>query len=265
MFDNYRSLSNITGHCPTNQCSWQRHTTLAICSSVEDISSTVVEFSTGHSSVQALKDVNLAPPSLSEGNQPTFWAESLYLPSTKVGRTNPSQVTQANGNGMPSLAEVYVVYYPACNGTSQLSSNGIGDRPELWRAFKGTLSLCMLSLESNTTNGKTNTTIENEWKDIFERVDTDLYCAQVGQEPRSCVDATQWSTYGQLIAQGFNAFAYFEVGEDNYIYDEAAVTLASDILGIDPTGCSSLSLTTDQGLKGLGMRVKNVATSMTNA
>jgi hypothetical protein len=269
MLDSYRSLSNITGSCPTNQCSWKQHTTLAVCSSVEDISSTTVVFNKSVEnfsiSVQALKDLNRSPPIQPQIDRGvTFWMESLYLPSVTFKYNASSAETKANDKGLPNLAEVYVVYYPSCNGTLRLSGNESDAKS--WRALKGTFKLCLQTLESNTTDGKTNTTIVNEWTDIFARVkdvEEDMYCAQIGQEPKSCAGANQWSNYGKQIAEIFNGSASLRQGGDNNIYAESALTLVLDVLGVDPTGCTSFSST--DGLKGFGMRLNNVATSMTNA
>lgn len=63
---NCQSNSNATGHCPTNECSWEEFTILAVCTSVEDVSSTIVLDHQDEEipvfTVQALKDINRHPP-----------------------------------------------------------------------------------------------------------------------------------------------------------------------------------------------------------
>lgn len=270
MLDSYRSLSNITGTCPGNQCIWKQHTTLAVCSSVEDVSSTTVAFN-GSVTVQALKDRNRTVEDSVGSTATTFWTDSLFFPSADPGRTNTSRETRPDSKGMSNLTEVYIVYWPACDGTTPLKSNRTD--PKSWRALKGTLNLCMLTLESNTTDGRTNTTIVDTQIDAFEPVhgfkdyatDIDYYCTEVGQKPRTCIDGLWWSSYARQLAQTFSASASFVPGGDNYVYSQSAMTLAQDVLGIDPVSCGNMSLTLQEGLRGFDNRLNNVATSMTNA
>lgn len=270
MLDSYRSLSNVSGTCSTSQCTWGNHTTLAVCSSVEDISSTTLTFN-GSVSIQELKDRNRTLKDIVGRNAATFWTDSLFFPSANPARTNTSRETKPNSKGMPSLAEVYVVYWPSCNGTTALKSERTD--PKSWRALKGTLNLCMLTLDANTTNGVMNTTVLDRQIDVFEpvsgykdnAVNISYYCTPTGQEPRSCIDGSWWSSYARQLAQTFSGSAYFEPGGDNYVYSQSAMTLAQDVLGVDPVSCGNMSLTDHEGFKGFDMRLNNVATSMTNA
>lgn len=270
MLDTYRSLSNVSGTCPTSQCTWDNHTTLAVCSLVEDISSTTVVFN-GSVSIQELKDRNRTLKDIVGSTAATFWTDSLFFPSANAGRTNTSRETKPNSKGMPNLAEIYVVYWPSCNGTSPLKTARTD--PKSWRALKGTLNLCMLTLDANTTDGKMNTTVLDKQINVFEPVsgykdyaaNISYYCTPAGQEPRSCIDGSWWSSYARQLAQTFSGSAYFEPGGDNYVYSQSALTLAQDVLGVDPVSCGNLSLTDHEGFKGFDMRLNNVATSMTNA
>lgn len=109
MLDTYQSLSNVSGTCPTSQYTWGSHTTLAVCSSVEDSSSTTVVFN-GNISIQELKGRNRTLKDIVGSNVATFWTDSLFCPIANTGRTKTSRETKPNSKGMPNLAEVCVAY-----------------------------------------------------------------------------------------------------------------------------------------------------------
>ncbi|KAF2192421.1 hypothetical protein K469DRAFT_311399 [Zopfia rhizophila CBS 207.26] len=80
MLDNYKSPSNVSGFCPTNHRTWKPYRTLAICSSAEDISSTIVSQNQSAGEQEfSVKALGAIPPSHREPVTATFWMKSRFF------------------------------------------------------------------------------------------------------------------------------------------------------------------------------------------
>lgn len=98
---NNHKPSDVASNCPTSHFTWQQFTTLAVCSSVEDIYSTIVGVdhdraaSTPIYSVQALQNINRKPPIEYDDEHIAIWVETLAFGGLQdslatTNETNPS-------------------------------------------------------------------------------------------------------------------------------------------------------------------------------
>lgn len=275
---NYQSYSNVTGHCPTDQCSWEEFNTLAVCISVEDVSSTIVidhqDDGIPVFTVQALKDINRPPPEGESGVRFTFWADTLHFPGPLDDLTqNVSTTTTVPHNGIAALAETYILYYPACENKKPENEivRPVRSNPKEWRALKGTMNICLQTLQATYTDGGMNTTIIREIQEMnwtpkppvtIKGEDLIQTCAEHNGE-EYCFWGQNWSQYGRRISEVFNGTAVLiEDGDDSYDPEDWMITLANDILGSSPSSCNGSK---PLHFKGFETRYNNVAISITNA
>lgn len=275
---NYQSHSNVTGRCPTNECSWEEFTTLAVCTSVKDVSPTIVVDHQDEDipvfTVQALKDINRPPPEGEPGVRLTFWADTLHFPGLlDVSARNSSTTTKVPRNGIAALAETYILYYPACENKKPENEivMPVRSNPKEWRALKGTMNICLQALQANYTDGRMNTTVLNETRNLnwttkppvkIKGDDLIQTCAEYNGE-EYCFWGEYWSQYGRQIGEIFNGTAVLiEYGDDSYDPEDWMITLANDILGSSPSSCNGSK---PLNLKGFEARFNNVAISITNA
>lgn len=275
---NYQSHSNVTGLCPTNECSWEEFTTLAVCTSVEDVSSSIVIDHQDEDipvfTVQALKDINRPPLQGDNGVHFTFWADTLHFPGLLDGPTrNSSATTKVPHNGIAALSETYILYYPACENRKPENEivTPVRSNPKEWRALKGTMTICLQTLRAKYTDGDMNTTVTREIQNLnwtskppvdVKGEDLTQTCAEYSGE-EYCFWGRNWSQYGRRIGEVFNGTAVLiEDGDDSYDPEDWMITLASDVLGSSPSSCNGSK---PLHLKGFETRFNNVAISITNA
>jgi hypothetical protein len=251
MTDSYRSLSNVTGSCDTNHCEWEPYTTLAICSTVEDVSSLITK----------VEPVELGDPRLhlSQGDfvkPTTFWSQSVGDFSGLTGTNNDLR--------WYSIAEIYLIYSSPCENTSifhNVSQN--------WRAYKATFSLCLQTLNSSYINSILRTEILREekeiaWEDRYsqENVYAHPLCGNLDREDEDyCTDMLYLQSANKQLTSTFTTTAVLDV--DNAYSTAWGPTLVADVLGSNPQNCT-LNETT-LGFNGFTRRIKNVAISMSNA
>lgn len=188
---------------------------------MEDVSSTIVanhfEDNTPVFTVEALKDIGRAPPTGGRENEITFWADTLFFSDyLEVPARNDFKTIAAYGETIPSMAETYLVYYPACVNKKPAEKPGATrSNPKKWRALKRTMSFCLQTLRSNTTDGRMNTKVIPEihnlnWtnKLVASPKSEDLIqtCTQYKQE-EYCFWGDYWLQYGRREAEIFTGTA----------------------------------------------------------
>ena len=255
LFDNSKTLDDVTGSCPTDQCTWDPYFTMAICTSqLEDVTSTIIDRG-GDNSPET--NYRFSVPAL--GNDPrvssaaegiTFWMRSLYF----GGSSNTSNETALT---LPDIEEIVVLFASPCaiakfNTSLQAS----------WTAFRGTLSLCLQKLNSTYIDGFMNTTVLYTYRDInWQQTEQDVYCGQLNNtSERYCIYSLE--NIAAEIATFFTGNASLKPGGDNYYSSLPIEVLATDILGTDPTICNNKS---DIGLHGFTRRLNTTALALTNA
>ena len=172
MLDDYQSFSNVTGFCPTGECNWQRHSSLAICTSFEDVTNDLVRMngSNGTSSISKnntyAQDISLPllgsppPPILSDPGDPqNFFVYSLVHRNLvfPLKRFTPA-VTEAQ---IPDIANVYLVYGDRCQDYRYSSTHKVS----YYIAFKATMRLCIQTYDSSYKIGM-NTSVVSEHNDL---------------------------------------------------------------------------------------------------
>jgi hypothetical protein len=195
-------------------------------------------------------------PNSSLNDLPTIWAEALYFDGGVHSTPN-----ETNKN-IPDLAQLYIVYYPVCE-------------PLTWKAFKGTLSLCLQNLSSTVANSTMRTTIlqntsDVDWQYQFTPnisgsgsfLQSHMFCGRYNDASEDyCIHGQYLNGHGWELARYFNGSASLIPGGDNYLHGDSMVGLVTDVLGTDPTAC-----TTQPGLgfDGFKRRVDNLAAAVTN-
>jgi hypothetical protein len=159
ILDEEKSLSDVTGQCSAETCTWDDYTTLAVCASTEDVSSQGQIHNDSEGVPRfSITGTSWEPPSQAFSVPDTFWMNALYqnMSALKEGK-------------LPPISEVFVAYYPQCNDENQPRwgydqwKKQINDASN-WKAFKGTLTLCLQTL-SSTYNKTMNTTVIGIHKD----------------------------------------------------------------------------------------------------
>lgn len=172
MFQNEQSLNDINKNCPTKDCNWPIHRTLAMCTSFQDIHSqlTFINVTTKHRSNEVNKwQMNITARHLtipdlakrtpwqleSTGTMPDFWVTSLSY--NDRFRRNTSEVALGQ---LPDIATIYMLYYDTCtNPLSSKDKNTNYSEPQFyrekrsWKAWKASIRLCVQSLEVSSSEG----------------------------------------------------------------------------------------------------------------
>jgi hypothetical protein len=173
---------------------------------------------------------------------------------------------------LPSIADVYVAYYASCNETKQTSTKW-GEYVTVasnWKALKGTLSLCLQTLDSNYNTTMETTVVETindlEWDtDDPISTDTGIVClTKPYKGDKFCVgkaDLIQWTS---SLSKTIEGAAAIESGADNYYTGSWVPEVVQDILGPTPTLCDP-DLELNYGSVGFQHRINTLAVSMSNA
>jgi hypothetical protein len=263
VLDDEKTLSDVIGNCSAEACKWNEYTTLAVCASVEDVSSQGQVRKERFS----ISGTSWEPPSQGLSGQPdTFWMAAPFQALTNL----------TNGKMLP-ISDIFMAYYPQCNDQNQTRGDLEQWRSQLsdasnWKAFKGTLNLCLQTL-SSTYNNTMNTTVTETYKDLtWKSTDPKNTFSQTGavclSEPFRgkdyCVgerDLMQWPSSLQRTLEGAAAIH----GDwDNYYTGQWVPNIVADIIGPNPVMCDP-NLGPGYGLEGFTRRINNIAIAMTNA
>lgn len=198
------------GECPgtgRSECSWSPFNTLGLCVSTENISDQIVE-NGGLVSLPALQDF------LKQGEYiPTFQSGTyVYRVDGQSASTSMPATSTSDGTTLPSLAEIYQLYYDVCvdRGSGFNQSN-----PKHWKAIKGQIQFCVQKLESNTyKDGVTSTKVLErktnlDWYKTTKQ-NQSTFCTKVeSEETDFCVSEMVMQSISHQLTPIFNATAYF--------------------------------------------------------
>ena len=274
------SLSDVPAECPRGNCTWPAHQSLAICTSVKDISDNL------HVNMTS-DDAERKPPVLTLDTPYGLLENAVrYVPHVGVygGPAHFNLVsirnrwyTPGDAKGLPinHLADVFLTYLPTCASTNNISGpipsipdwNSTYFRPTAWRALQGTFELCVLNMSSETASSTINTTILN-------RVDVD------GRNPWTIdagSDSIIWSngdaqrTFNMSyqsassltiqFTRTLNESGVLGLFANTWDYDYTSA-IARDVYGPDPFACAPEPL---GGLAAFERRLQSIVTSLTNA
>jgi hypothetical protein len=281
-------LSDLTAECRNGKCSWEPYTTLALCSTVEDISSTVnVSVSNTNSTWKANFTVPAIDASKNTSNLAGYPGYSLFWAYATTGsylKTLFDQVDDMNTNMTQlKVSEAYLVYLPPCDIINQTrptrpydwSPSAPRANASLWRVYKATFSVCLQTLESSVQNGRTVTRklesdLKPEWHvkhtiaNANTKGDDTTYFTDFGlNKERFSIDFASIHSLRILLSSFItgNSSGY-DVQESTHssIWEAG---LVADVLGANPDTCLFKSDGT-KGFAGWKKRIQSLADSATN-
>lgn len=272
-----KQLPDNPAVCPSGQCKFPPYTTLALCHSIEDVTSQLINQSSnatpGFSNWVTLPGIRV--PTGSE--YLTFWTTTLWRSDNQTRALGQSSnltmlAPNVSETSIDELAQVLLVHNDPCLTTNNRSSMYY---PDTWRAYKATIRLCLETRSTQfNTSSRTNVTethLEPLWKYSSRQIQTangfvnsEFWSTSLNDSPENysiSVDSQQ--ILGEQIARSFNVSGGFIPGADNYIYgDVGSSGLVTDILGDNPTLCPNK---TGYALEGFSRRVAHVTNGVTNA
>ena len=151
------SSSEVTANCHTGNCTFADYSSLAVCSSVDDVTSTIIAHCPkGVPSTEA--GCSYTVPQLQQS--PTPRQDNLSTDqggaALWIGASNA--IPKGYPSGPETLVEFYVLYFP--NVTILTLDNNANVTASLV-ALKGTLNLCVKTYHTALTNGETSTNVTN--------------------------------------------------------------------------------------------------------
>ncbi|KAH7117632.1 hypothetical protein B0J11DRAFT_570868 [Dendryphion nanum] len=187
-----KSLADVTGSCPTSNCHWPKHNSLAICTSFENVT-------------VRLEDVlsrKTMPYDYSTNNfTSTFGNGSvrvliISLNYDELRQPHPESLTKT-ASQMMIVAENYLFIDDVCD-------NEAGHEDQYGRTvIKATMGFCVQSLEVNF-NSKMNTRVLKEYKDFeWQGLDSSLILARIpdGNKDVFAVNNMSLLSVGQQVAE----------------------------------------------------------------
>jgi hypothetical protein len=234
-----------------------------ICTSIEDVSSQgEIRNNTKKIPGFRLQGTSWVPPSQALLDvRDTFWMAAPFKDSSTI-----------KNEELASIADIYVAHYPPCNEQKQSRgadwSKQFNDASN-WKAYKGTLSLCLQTLSSTYNNTMNTTVIETQkelrWKSFDKNKDNGTVClTKPYKGDNFCVgqgDLMQWST---SLARTLEGAASMQEDYDNYYTGQWVPNIVGDIMGPNPVACDP-NLGPGYGLEGFTRRVNAIAIAMSNA
>jgi hypothetical protein len=279
MIDRYKSLSNISAPCSTTYCAWQNYSTLAICSSVEEVSSDIYEYYTNDTGVGwfphfTLRQLDARQPGIVRQNEGDY---DFLVASLSYKNPFGYSTTNTTDDRMSDMVNVFTLFHDPCLQSGREGWD-YAYNASTFRAFKGTLRLCVQTLDS-TFNNTMNTTVVMTHDDLVWQktnvtymVDSQVHegphklCTSLGVDKQlHCVEEIGFlQEVGWQILHQFNSSGKIGVPSGDAYLDGNQWTqnLLSDVLGLAPTECSN---ETGIGMEGFKARIENMAIAMTNA
>lgn len=266
------SPSDVAGSCSTGNCTFGLYTTLGVCSSVEDVTPTIVElpcppdyhekYYNAYNCPYTVPDLQQKPPvprgSFVAGHNTLFIASS---------RTN-----EARYPDLSTLVEYYVIYQPDVEtpletpfGDGEMSFN-----KSMLAALKGTLSLCSYTYNSSMEFGVTTTTVVSKNTNLPWINDTahSVLRATIDSRPTpetlsideaSLQSIAGWAQSGIFVGNASMGGVADSYKATRYTFTTtAAVGIAGHLYG------SVQGNKAPDGLKALGNLMDNFATSLSN-
>ena len=246
------SPSSVTGDCPTGNCTWPDYLSLGICSSVDDVTPSIIAHCESPTDNGDPNYCSYSVPALKQ--DPPFSGSNLSHGATLfIGASNPNHSYPA----LNTLVEFYVIYLKNLSVIEDFKPSYTNQVI----ALQGTLDLCLYRYETTMTNGITNTTQIDKLTDLDWQT-SDI----VSDDPlisTSAPGVTNTFSFNKNVAEYFRYYLSLVTftGEatenkkaENFIYSsDSAQTLATNIRGVPPD------------IDGLRGQMENLAISMTNA
>ena len=254
------SPSELEGDCPkTGNCTYGIYTTMGVCSSVDDVTPSLVkdcppqEDGTNSGCSYTVPDLR---------NHPTYQKDNF---SSRLDNTLwvGSSMVDPQGYRFPkanTLVEFYVIYL---SDLSVLSLDSKANYTAALVALKGTLDMCVYTYSTTVTNGVTNTI----QIDVSTNLNWQTTQKDLDQTDTTVVAATDSNGTEYYMTEGarfaFNNYlssvTFQGTAEIAHIQDPKLSPSNDNVQAI------STSVANGGGIQGLSKLMTNLATSMTNA
>ena len=246
------SPSSVTGDCPTGNCTWPDYLSLGICSSVDDVTPSIITHCESPSDSGDPNVCSFSVPALKQ--DPPFSGTNLSLGATLfIGASNPNHSYPA----LNTLVEFYVIYLKNLSVLEDFEPS----YTDQLIALRGTLDLCLYRYNTTVTNGITDTIQIDKWTDLdWQASNIESEHPLVSTTAPGLSDTFSFDTnvagwfrsYLSLVT--FTGKATENKKNDVFEYtSDSAQTLATTLRGVPPD------------IDGLKVQLENLATSMTNA
>ncbi|KAF2818990.1 hypothetical protein CC86DRAFT_375415 [Ophiobolus disseminans] len=267
----YINPANVTGICATGsvgRCAWKPFTTLAVCSSVENVTDKLVSH-----------DQNNMPPTLPfTGEGPENWENTTiyskvslpvaYLnsnPGNGVGPANQSRIDA------PFFAEIYVSFYDAClKEEDERGSLSGTDMIRYWNAYKATMYPCLQTLnssfEGSWRSDITGTPQNLQWRYIIQN-NRAINCVRDNTGEDFCMDQSLKYDIGDALYRAYNFSLDIDRSPDgssrNTIKSAWTPFLIGDIRGARVSGpWRDPCIDRTKPFRNFGHRMENIAASL---
>ncbi|KAF2727672.1 hypothetical protein EJ04DRAFT_581854 [Polyplosphaeria fusca] len=256
MIEDFKSPSNVTGLCEGDFCTWDEYTTIAMCTSFEEITTSLYHFDNDTSNLAfSVRPLDYGFSVENSG----FGLISFWMTSTHENLTPVDSL-----EGFLNISDVYLLYYPPCDdqGNSRFEewSTDLKDLKN-WQAYKATFNVCLQTLNS-TYNSSMQTKIIETRKDFeWHTNSTGNFCTSPADDETYCIGTKDVEQFQLQFKSMFNGSGSFWPGGDNYYSGRWVPIVALDVMGPDPTKCDT---SPSIGMTGFQRRVDNIAMSITN-
>jgi len=269
------------GQMGATRNTWEPYTMLSICSSVEDITS----------SLEPNADPSLPPTMPYPGSglelqKETTMHSKIYLPTRRMEEVVSSAPMHTSNSVDEALriADAYIAVYQPCLDPSQDGGENRGwdqqrlafkdtATPQFWTASKATLWPCLQTFESSrSVTGMKSTILSTanttRWTRHVSHDNTIKYCARDDHDEEYCIGHKLMYDMGAAIYAAFNFQAERLTDSEEVVASQAnssrwAKVLLND-LRVDPRHTWAPLTCTPQttGFNALDYRVRNIAASL---
>ncbi|KAL9615217.1 MAG: hypothetical protein Q9167_000311 [Letrouitia subvulpina] len=261
LMNNNISPSNVSGSCPTGNCTWDIYQSMGVCASVIDVSPSITSRCRNVGSQFNPTGCYYSVPAIDEN--PTAFNTTFH--STTSGDTlwvGASKVTaDYKYPGLNTLVQFYVVYAPDLE--TWAANDHTKDHKSQLIALEATLKLCVYTYNSSMTFGVTSTTEISRSTDLNWQLGYD-----VSDQTYPIINTTKdsegfwmhqenmesFNTY--LSLRTFTGSAQMQTDaidfKDNSYTTDTVRAIAASIYGKPP------------GIQGLSYLLGNLSTSITN-
>lgn len=252
------TLSDVAGDCPSERCNWPPYWTLAVCPTVEDLSSKIISLAEGRVEGVPMTVANLTLT----GYYVSLGITSDPLYRDQVDAVASNMTIEKRGTISDSL---FMAYSPCAN---QGPSTWVKNRNDTqwWSAYRATFSLCLQRYNSSFFNSSMHTEVMESKMDVpwvanpIVNTTTRDICGD-SPDGTHCINenflaSAAWKLWDTLAGNASTA-----PGGDDLYKPQRIRTFVQDLMGPVPQECSN---DTTLGLPSFERRLQNIAFSMSN-
>ena len=261
LIDKNVSPSNVSGNCPTGNCTWEIYQSMGVCSNIADVSSTITSHCRDSTTQLDPGGCNYSVPTIDRyptvletnlTNADTLWIGAMNVPFDLVFFP-----------GLNTLVQFYIIYAPDVG--TWATYDPTTDHTSDLVALEVNLDLCLHTYNTTMTFGVTTTKLVSQSTNLTWRTSQELTSRTTFSDITTIQDSEVFGMYftnviafnAHLSLQTFTGSAYM-LKEDldspeNRFNTDTAHAIASSLYGNPP------------GKQGLSNLLGNLTMSMTNA